>query len=118
MEASRRLADAKLEQVAVDEGLARAVRALVALGANLLLLLSERRLGAQESSFAPPIVALLERGRQHGEIREDVPVACLVESLLALIGACIRSGKTVGMGAEDVSGTALRLFLGGARPTP
>jgi hypothetical protein len=34
--------------------------------------------------------------------------------LLVLIGACVRTGKAVGMGAEDMSSTALRLFLTGA----
>lgn len=115
-QASRRLAEAKLDQVAVDEGLARAVRALVALDRKYRFLLTEPHPSLrEESGFVAPIVALLERGCERGELRADVPVACLLESLLAVIGACIRSGKAVGMGSEDVSMTALRLFLGGAR---
>jgi AcrR family transcriptional regulator len=115
-EASRRLAEAKLDQVALDEGLARAVRALVALDKRYLFLLSEPQPSLREEpGVVAPIVGLLERGREQGELRADVPAACLLESLLALIGACIRSGRAVGMGSEDVSSTALRLFLGGAR---
>jgi AcrR family transcriptional regulator len=115
-EASRRLAEARLDRVALDEGLARAVRALVGLDRRYLFLLSEPHPSLRaEPGVVVPIVGLLERGREQGELRADVPVACLVESLLALIGACIRSGKAVGMGSEDVSSTALRLFLGGAR---
>jgi hypothetical protein len=76
------------------------------------VLLRERR--PPEPGFTGPLVALLERGRDGGQIRDDVPVACLVESLLVLIGACVRTGKAVGMGAEDMSSTALRLFLTGA----
>ena len=118
-EASRRLAEAKLDQVAVEEALARAMRALVSLGERVSFLPRISPLPAsRERGLFAPIVALLERGREQGEIRADVPVACLVESMLALTGACIRSGTAVGMGAEDVSSTALRLFLGGARPEP
>jgi TetR/AcrR family transcriptional repressor of mexCD-oprJ operon len=113
-EAGRRLAEANLEQVPVDEALARVVRALVAVGEDFIVLLRERR--PPEPGFAAPLVALIERGRANGEIRGDVPVATLVESLLVLIGACVRTGRAVGMGSEDMSSTALRLFLTGARP--
>jgi TetR/AcrR family transcriptional regulator, mexCD-oprJ operon repressor len=118
-EAARRLAEAKLDQVTVDEGLARAIRALVVLDRRYRFLLSGPHISLRdEPGFAAPIIALLERARERGELRADVPVACLVESLLALIGACISSGKAVGMGSEDVSLTAFRLFVGGARPEP
>jgi TetR/AcrR family transcriptional repressor of mexCD-oprJ operon len=113
-EAGRRLAEANLEQVPVDEALARVVRALVAVGEDFIVLLRERR--PPEPGFAAPLVALIERGRANGEIRGDVPVVTLVESLLVLIGACVRTGRAVGMGSEDMSSTALRLFLTGARP--
>jgi hypothetical protein len=33
-----------------------------------------------------------------------------------LIGACVRTGKALGMGSEDMSSAALQLFLTGARP--
>jgi TetR/AcrR family transcriptional regulator, mexCD-oprJ operon repressor len=113
-EAGRRLTEANLDQVPVEEGLARATRALVTVGEDFIVLLRERR--PPEPGFAAPLEALLERGREAGEIRTDVPLATLVESLLALIGACVRTGKAAGMGLEDVSSTALRLFLTGARP--
>jgi TetR/AcrR family transcriptional regulator, mexCD-oprJ operon repressor len=111
-EAGRRLAEANLEQVPVDEALARVTRALVAVGEDYIVLLRERR--PPEPGFAAPLVALIERGRADGKIRSDVPVATLVESLLALIGACVRTGRAAGMGSEDVSTMALGLFLAGA----
>jgi TetR/AcrR family transcriptional regulator, mexCD-oprJ operon repressor len=112
-EAGRRLAEANLDQVSVEEALARATRALVAVGEHFFALLRERR--PPEPGFTAPLAALIERGRDGGQIRGDVPVACLVESLLVLVGACVRTGKPNGMGAEDMSSTALRLFLTGAR---
>jgi TetR/AcrR family transcriptional regulator, mexCD-oprJ operon repressor len=112
--AGRRLAEANLDQVSVDEGLARAARALVAVGEDFIVLLRERR--APEPGFTAGLVALLERGREAGQIRSDVPVATLVESFLVLVGVCLRTGPAAGMGSEDMSSTALRLFLTGARP--
>jgi len=113
-EAGRRLADANLDKVPVEEGLARATRALVTVGEDFIVLLRERR--PPEPGFTGPLEALLERGREGGQIRTDVPLATLVESLLVLVGACVRTGKTAGMGLEDMSSTALRLFVTGARP--
>jgi TetR/AcrR family transcriptional regulator, mexCD-oprJ operon repressor len=80
-EAGRRLAEADLDGVPVDEALARVVRALVAVGEDFIVLLRERR--PPEPGFAGPLVALIERGRATGEIRSDAPVTTLVESLLA-----------------------------------
>ena len=113
-EAGRRLTEANLDQVPVEEGLARATRALVTVGADFIVLLRERR--PPEPGFTAPLDALLERGRKGGQIRTDIPLATLVEALLALIGACVRTGEATGMGLEDMSSTALQLFLAGARP--
>ncbi len=81
---------------------------------DFIVLLRERR--PPEPGFTAPLAALLERGREGGQINNDVPLVTLVESLLAIVGACVRTGSAVGMGSEDMSSTALRLFLSGARP--
>lgn len=111
-EAAQRLAEANLDQVPLEEALARATRALVAVGEHFIVLLRERR--PPEPGFTAPLAALIERGRENGELRSDVPATTLVESLLVLVGACVRTGEAVGMGAEDVSSIALGLFLRGA----
>jgi AcrR family transcriptional regulator len=113
-EAARRLEEANLDQAPVEEALARATRALVAVGEHFIVLLRERR--PPEPGFTAPLVALIERGREDGQIRTDIPVATLVESLLVLIGACVRTGRALGLGAEDISSSALLLFLTGAGP--
>jgi TetR/AcrR family transcriptional repressor of mexCD-oprJ operon len=113
-EAGRRLADANLDQVPVEEGLARATRALITVGQDFVVLLRERR--PPEPAFAKPLETLLERGREGGQIRTDVPLATLAEALLVIIGACVRTCEAAGTGLEDMSSTALRLFLTGARP--
>jgi AcrR family transcriptional regulator len=113
-EAGRRLAEANLDQVPVEEALARVTRALVGVGEDFIVLLRERR--PPEPGFTARLEELLRRGCEDGRIRTDVPLATLVESLLVLIGACVRTGKAAGMGSEDTSSMALRLFLSGARP--
>jgi AcrR family transcriptional regulator len=113
-EAAQRLAEANLDQVPLEEALARVTRALVAVGEHFIVLLRERR--PPEPGFTAPLAALIERGREDGQLRSDVPVTTLVESLLVLVGACVRTGQAVGMGPEDISSTTLRLFLTGARP--
>ena len=112
-EARVRLAEANLDRVSVDEGLARATRALVAVGEHFIVLLRERR--PPEPSFSEPLAALLQRGQAEGDISSDCPAEVLVEVLLVLVAVCTRSGRAMGMGAEDISATALRLFLDGAR---
>jgi AcrR family transcriptional regulator len=114
-EAGRRLAEANLDQVPVEEGLARATRALVTVAEDFIVLLRERR--PPEPGFTAPLEALLERGREGGQISADLPLTTLVESLLVLVGTCVRTGKADGLGLEDMSSTALRLFLTGARQT-
>jgi TetR/AcrR family transcriptional regulator, mexCD-oprJ operon repressor len=114
-EAQRRLAEANLDQVSVEEGLARATRALVAVGEHFIVLLRERR--PPEPGFRTPLAELLERGREAGLIASDVPVPILVDLLLVVVGVCVREGRELGMGSEDMSSAALRLFLGGAGQT-
>jgi hypothetical protein len=82
-------------------------------GEHFIVLLRERR--PPEPSFSEPLAALLQRGQADGEISSDCPVEVLVEALLVLVGVCTRTGRAIGMGAEDISATALRLFLDGAR---
>lgn len=112
-EAERGLVQANLDCVSVEEGLARAIRALVAVGQHYIVLLRERR--PPEPSFAAPLIDLVQRGVDKGELRSDVPVHLLVEALLVLVGVCVRSGTARGLHSEDISATALGLFLEGAR---
>jgi TetR/AcrR family transcriptional regulator, mexCD-oprJ operon repressor len=117
-EAEWRLDDANLDNVPVEEALGRAARALVALGDRYLALQDPTIIGPDNNAVRQPLRALLQRGQAEGRIRPDVPLDCLLESLLALAGACLRSGSHLGQGTEDVSATIVRLFLEGAtQPT-
>jgi AcrR family transcriptional regulator len=116
-EAERRLGDANLDNVPIEEGLGRAARALVALGDRYLVLQDPTIVATGPAAVRPPLSALLQRGQAEGRIRSDVPLVCLLESLLALTGACVRTGKELDQGSEDTSATIVRLFLEGAAAT-
>jgi TetR/AcrR family transcriptional repressor of mexCD-oprJ operon len=116
--AEQRLTQANLATVPVADGLGRAVRALVALGDDFLVLVRQRLLTGEDIPAFSPVVALLERGRQAGDLRSDLPLSCQVEALHALVHACLRASELATAGPEDISATALRLFLEGSRTPP
>jgi TetR/AcrR family transcriptional repressor of mexCD-oprJ operon len=116
LKADHHLAQANLTAVPVTDGLARAVRALVALGDDFLVLVRQRLLTGEDIPAFSPVVTLLDRGRQAGDLRRDLPLSCQVEALYALVHACLRASELATAGAEDISATALRLFLEGSKP--
>jgi TetR/AcrR family transcriptional regulator, mexCD-oprJ operon repressor len=114
-DAQQRLADANLDNVPIDDGIARAARALVAVGNRYPAAVQDLTIpGTDNPAIREPVTALLQRGQADGRIRSDVPLDCLLESLLALVAACLRSGSHLGQGTEDISATIVRLFLEGA----
>ena len=117
-QADHQLTQANLAAVPVPEGLARAVRALVALGDDFLVLVDQRLLTGGDIPAFSAVEALLDRGRQTGHLRSDLPLSCQVEALYALVHACLRVSEPTAMGPEDISATVLRLFLEGSKPPP
>jgi TetR/AcrR family transcriptional regulator, mexCD-oprJ operon repressor len=112
----QRLASARIDAVAPEEGVARAVRALVDVG-NLFVVLARerRRSGADrfERGLVEPVRHLIERGQASGDIRDDISGARLTESLIGLIVGMLTS--TPALGREDMTATITALFLDGAR---
>jgi AcrR family transcriptional regulator len=115
-EADARLAAARIDEVSPEEGIARAVRALVDVGDAFVLLARERVRPDPERfdrSVAQPLRRLFERGQASGDFRGDMASARLAESLLALMVGVGMS--TPPLGKEDVIATITGLFLDGAR---
>jgi AcrR family transcriptional regulator len=115
-DAGGRLDAAGLDRVAVGEGFARAVRALVGVG-DYFVVLTRERTGPPRADFerriAGPLRKLIERGQAEGELREDVDASWLLESLLALVVTVLPSAPT--LGPEDTVDAIASLFLDGAR---
>lgn len=111
-----RLSSARINEVAPEEGIARAVRALVDVGDSFVLLARERlRSDPQrfERSLTEPLRQLFERGQANGDVRDDITSARLTEALIGLIVGVLTS--TPPLGKEDMTATINGLFLDGAR---
>lgn len=111
-----RLESARIDAVAPEEGIARAVRALVDVGDGFVLLTRERLRSDPEQferRLTQPLRRLFERGQAGGDIRDDITSARLTESLIGLIVGVLTS--TPSLGREDMIATITGLFLDGAR---
>jgi TetR/AcrR family transcriptional regulator, mexCD-oprJ operon repressor len=111
-----RLASARIDEVAPEEGIARAVRALVDVGDSFVLLARERMRSDPERferKLIQPLRRLFERGQVSGDFRDDIAGARLTESLIALTVGVLTS--TPALGKEDMTATITGLFLDGAR---
>ncbi len=112
-----RLTSARIDEVAPEEGIARAVRVFVEVGESFVLLARERvRFEPErfEGKLRQPLRQLFERGQASGDIRDDIASARLTESLIGLIVGMLTS--TPALGKEDMAATITGLFLDGARP--
>src|SRR5215211_7676632 len=115
-DADARLEAARIDEVAPEEGIARAVRALVEVGESFVLLARERVRSDPElfeRRLAQPLRELFERGQAARDIRADITPARLTESLIGLIVGVLMS--TPPLGKEDMIATITGLFLDGAR---
>ena len=115
-EVNARLESARIDEVEPEEGIARAVRALVDVGDSFVLLARDRLRSDPERferEVTQPLCQLFERGQAAGDVRADIASARLTESLIGLIVGVVRS--TPPLGKEDMIATITGLFLDGAR---
>jgi TetR/AcrR family transcriptional regulator, mexCD-oprJ operon repressor len=111
-DAGERLGAARLDEVALADGLERAVRALVGVGDGFVVLARERTSGFDERIGAP-LRTLIARGQDTGEIRGDVPAAWLTEALFGLVVSVM--GAAPALGTDDTIAAISSVFLDGAR---
>jgi TetR/AcrR family transcriptional regulator, mexCD-oprJ operon repressor len=115
-EVHARLESARIAEVTPEEGIARAVRALVDVGDSFVLLARDRLRSDPERferELTQPLRQLFERGQAAGDVRADIVSARLTESLIGLIVGVVRF--TPPLGKEDMIATITGLFLDGAR---
>jgi AcrR family transcriptional regulator len=112
--AGERLASSRIDEIAVADGVTRAVRALVDVG-DLFIVLARERLRPQpgfERQVSGPLRRLLERGQGTGEVRDDIPSAWMTESLVAIVASVMSSHPP--RGPDDTVAAITSLFLEGA----
>jgi TetR/AcrR family transcriptional repressor of mexCD-oprJ operon len=115
-DADERLASARIDEVDPEEGVVRAVRALVDVGDSFVLLGRKRSRSDSdrfEHKLTQPLRQLFERGQATGAIRGDIDSARLTEALIGLIVGVLMSDPP--LGKEDQIATTTALFLDGAR---
>jgi TetR/AcrR family transcriptional repressor of mexCD-oprJ operon len=114
-DAGARLVSARIDEVPAEEGIRRAVRALVDVGSYLSVLTREhlRPDDDFEQTIAVPLRGLFERGQSSGEFRADVSTSWLTEALVGLTAGVV--GATPFQGKEDTIAAITGLFLDGAR---
>jgi TetR/AcrR family transcriptional regulator, mexCD-oprJ operon repressor len=115
-DAGARLASARIDQVPVEEGITRAVRALVDVGDYFVVLARERVKPDTEQfdrRLAAPLKRLMEQGQRSGAIRDDMPTSWLTESLVGLVVTVLLASPT--MGQEDTIAAIVSLFVDGIR---
>lgn len=117
-EAARRLGDAGLDRVPVEEALARFARALLAVGDRYSIVVRERVKpgdAALEQAVGEPARRLFARGAESGDLRDDIAL----DVQLALFGGALQAAlDLVGerrIGIEDAAATVTSVFLDGAR---
>jgi TetR/AcrR family transcriptional repressor of mexCD-oprJ operon len=110
---------ARIGEVPVEEGVARAVRALLDLHEALVVIM-RRRAGAGAPEFdaqvAGPLRHLLHDGQRDGRVRDDVPIAWLTDSLMNLAAGAVAAAPA--MGREDMVATVSSFFMEGAAAHP
>jgi AcrR family transcriptional regulator len=115
-EAGERLKAGRLEEVAVPEAFARAVRALVAVG-DYFVVVSRESARPDPAEFerrvAAPLRGLIERAQSLGEVRDDLPAPWLMESLIGIVVSVLETEPSLGV--EDTVAGITSLFLDGAR---
>ena len=115
-DAGARLASSRISEVAPDDGVARAVRALAEVGDAFIVLARERLQPDPrqfESEVVRPLRELFERGQVSGAFRKDLSTSWLVEAFIGLIVSVL--GAKPKLGREDTIAAITRLFLDGAR---
>jgi TetR/AcrR family transcriptional regulator, mexCD-oprJ operon repressor len=115
-QAGERLEAARLDAVGIEEGLARAVRALVAVG-DYFVVLARERARAEPDEFERRVKAalrgLIERGQSLGEIRDDIPATWLTESLFGIVVSVLVASPS--LGPEDTVDAITSVFADGIR---
>jgi TetR/AcrR family transcriptional regulator, mexCD-oprJ operon repressor len=118
-EAGERLASARIDQLATEEGVRRAVRALIEVGDPFAVVARERVRPDREQfeqRVLEPLRRLFEQAQRAGEIRDDIPSSWLTDALVGLVVSVLSSRPV--LGREDTIAAAAGLFLEGARSRP
>ena len=108
------------EQGKATDAIARMVDALLVVGDRYRILSEERRgypeLRDKEESVGAPMIALVERGQQSGELRDDMPLRWIVAALGSLVNEALRAVGRADIDRAEAGTLVTRTFLESMRP--
>lgn len=116
-EVDEHLVAAQLEQVPFEEGLTRLVRAIASVGERYAVLLGEpsgEGLERGREVLGDRVFALLERGRESGALRTDIPLELVAEMFGGVVLAGLREALGQGLGIDAAGAAVVSVFLRGA----
>ena len=114
--AAARLSAARIGEVAPEDAIPRAIRALIDIGPPFLAVARQRvRPDAAEfeREVTTPIRGLVKRAQEEGVVRVDVSATWLADSLVGLVVTALSASPH--LGREDVVEAVTSQFLDGAR---
>lgn len=115
-----------IDACVVDDGpvetiLARLAELLVPMGHRYAFLIREFHTGqdpdleAAVEEFADRLATLLERGRQEGALRTDLPLIWMVDALIGLVEMAWEGVRDGRLAPRDAPGLVVTTFLSGTR---
>jgi AcrR family transcriptional regulator len=117
-EMAARLREAKLDDVPLEEALARVARAAMTVGERYAILVREQVRGdpaTVDKRLRAPVRRVLRRAQREGLLRGDVDVEVLLDLFGGLVAAASRARTERGLGLEDAASLATTTFLHGVR---
>jgi TetR/AcrR family transcriptional regulator, mexCD-oprJ operon repressor len=117
-EMATRLREAKLDDVSLEEALARIARAAMTVGERYAILVREQVRGdpaTVDKQLRAPVRRVFRRAQREGSLRDDADVEVLLDLFGGLVGAASRARTEHGIGLEDAASLAATTFLRGAR---
>lgn len=119
LKAEEGLRSGRIEEIAVHDGIRRAVRALLDVG-DAFVVMTRRRAAEPLADFdarvAAPLRRMLSAGQHADDIRADIPATWLAEALMTLIASSASSPPSAGR--EDTIAAVSEFFLTGAGARP
>jgi len=116
VDAGTRLQEAGLSSVEPEEGVTRAVRALLEVGDYFTVLARERVRPAEdeyERRLLAPLRRLFAKGQAAGSFRDDIPSEWLTNALVDLVVSVIAASPV--LGRDDTVARISALFMDGAK---
>jgi AcrR family transcriptional regulator len=117
-ETARRFGEANLDDIGVEEAIARITRALLTVGDMYAVLVRERVQGdpdAMDRKLRAPVRRVFVRGQREGTLRADLDVDVLIDLYGGVLSAALRLPDARRLGVEEAAAAAVDLFFDGAR---